>query len=172
MRLHALTEVQGSCYIVVVITQRNIDGFPNSLQTGKMNDGIYGRFVKHPVQRLHIQQVDLMKPYRPAGDLLNTMYGFLFAVYKVVCDNHLEPRVQEFNACVAADVSGAAGYQDVFCLGVQFMVFEPRRREGREEGFWFFPDREGILSGKENAFGGGASGDAFAKLENLAYLAS
>ncbi len=46
-----------------------------------------------------------------------------------------------------------------FCFSLRawrlggWFVFEPRRREGREGGLGFFPDRGGILSGKGNALG-------------------
>ncbi len=76
-----------------------------------MNNGIDRSTFKDPVQGAGVQQIGFVKFQRFARDLLYPLERFLLAVDKIIEDNHVIPRLKQYQTGVAADIPGSARYQ-------------------------------------------------------------
>ena len=82
-----------------------------AVKKGKRIAGLHGREISNCedlIELLLVADIDLVELHRLARDLLHALKRLLGAVAKVIDDNHLVARVEQFNDRVASDVSGSA----------------------------------------------------------------
>ena len=75
-----------------------------------MNDRINGLLLKNCVHRVLIQHIYIIKCQLLARDLLYTLQCLLTGIIEIVHYYYFIAAVQQLYACMAADISGAAGY--------------------------------------------------------------
>ena len=115
MRFGTLDDIHERVQVVLVILERLIHGFPDGLETGEMNDGVYlvsseQEFSGYRIAKIHFHERNIL----PAGDFLHTLEASHVAVRHVVSDNHIVPCLNKFHGHMAAYESGAAGNQNAF----------------------------------------------------------
>ena len=108
---HGTAEGDGRVEIVVVILQRHGNRFTHSLETGKVDGAANVMLFKDTVQSSPVSHIYFIEVQRFAGDLLYTLQRLGTGVYQVIRYDNAVALFKKFNAGVAADIPGAAGYQ-------------------------------------------------------------
>lgn len=108
--------MESACEVVVVVANRLVDAFADSLEAGKVDACIERELFEDGFQVVEVKQVDLAKDdeFGLAGDLRDALEGFLGGIVKVVYDDDLVVERHELEHSVGANVAGAAGDQDGF----------------------------------------------------------
>ena len=112
MRRHHFAEQEGAGQVVVVVPQGDFAGFADRFQSGKMDHRVDLVFGEDPVDPFPVEQVDLIEPEILPGDFADAVEHFRLGIDKIVEDDNLFPRVQQFNAGVGTDITGAASDQN------------------------------------------------------------
>ena len=87
-----------------------MDGLANGFKAGEVDDGGWLVVVEYLFESGLIQEVTFYEGEVFAGDLLDSVQGFFFAVAEVVDGYDFVAGLQEFDASMGADIAGAAGY--------------------------------------------------------------
>ena len=107
---HNVEEVEGADKVVAVVLQGLADALANSLETCKMHNGFdVGILLKNSFGCCLIAQLGIDKGDSFAGDLLDADKGFLAGIAEIVNNDYVVAGLDELDAGVAADISGAAG---------------------------------------------------------------
>ena len=117
-RAHRLQQPQGAQHVVVVVGQRLLHRLAHRFEAGKMDHGRGAAAFEGGLQRCAVADVAFNHPQRAPGDALHPQQRFGLAVAEVVEHRHVEARLQQFDAGVAADVTRASGDKDHVCLTV------------------------------------------------------
>ena len=112
---HDLGQNQRGIEVIVVVTPRLGDGFSHGLQAREVDDGGNLIFRENFPQERLVPYVSLVEFDFPAGNGLHPLQALGVGVAQVVDDRHIVSAVEKFNAGMGADVSGAAGDQNVHC---------------------------------------------------------
>ena len=113
--MQELDQVQGSRYVGLVVTKRDLGGFADGLQACKVNTGREGIGLKDMLEGRTVQEVDLMKDQgalRVLGKILGPDKGFFRRVAQVVDNDESFAEVEKLNDSVRANEAGTTGDKD------------------------------------------------------------
>ena len=88
-----------------------------------MNAAIKCVVFHHLGQAFSVTDVYLIEWNRFAGDFGYTLQGFFRSIAQIVHNNDIMSRFLQFNNCVAANISGTAGNQNIHCTFSFFKQF-------------------------------------------------
>ena len=103
--------------VVPVVLQRLLDAFAHGLEAGEVDDGVDVVFLEDALKRLAVEDVVLVERQAvviggQAGDLAHAVERHLARIAQVVDHDDAVTLVEQFDAGVAADETGAAGDQN------------------------------------------------------------
>ena len=121
---HGVQHVQRADEVVRIIFQRLCHAFAHGLVRGKVNHRLDARVrAEHLVHRRGVAQVDVHKGHAAPGNLLYTAQGLLARIVQVVRHQNFIAGVHQLNAGVAANIAGAAAYQNRHASNSSFFFF-------------------------------------------------
>ena len=110
---HDVQDGQGAVEVVGVVLDGLVDALAHRLVGCKLNDGgDVGALAEDVLDVIGLGHVRLIEAEVLAGDLLDAVQHHRAGVVEVVRHDDVVPRVQQLDAGVAADVPGAARYQN------------------------------------------------------------
>ena len=113
VRGHRLAEVDGCAEIVVVVAQRLLHRLPHRLEPGKVEHAVKAVRVEKLVEGRAVEKIHFAEFERLSCDALDAPQALRVGVGEIVRHNDRVSGVQKLHAGVAADVSGAAGNENV-----------------------------------------------------------
>ena len=113
VRRHRLAEVDGRAEVVVVVPQRLLHRLPYRLETGKVEHAVKPVRIEKLIESCAVQKIHFVVFERLSGDALDAPQALRVGVDEIVHHNDRMSGVQKLHAGVAADVSGAAGNENV-----------------------------------------------------------
>ena len=110
---HDLGQHQGGIQVVIIILPRDGHGFAHGLQAREMNDAADLIFRENFAQQRFITDITFVKFQTLSGELLHTVQALRVGIAQIVNDHHAVTAFQQFHAGMAADITGAAGNQNI-----------------------------------------------------------
>ena len=123
MLAHHIQQNKRTGDIVFIIFQWFLYRFTDCLESCKMNAAIKCVVFHHLCQAFSVTDVYLIERNRFAGDFGYTLQGFFRSIAQIVHNNDIMSRFLQFNDCVAANISGTAGNQNIHCTFSFFKQF-------------------------------------------------
>lgn len=111
--VHDFKKGKSNIEVSAVVKQWLFDRFSHGFKAGEMNNGIKRVVRKKRVELFFVLEVKKMRRNMRAGDLFDPFQDFLAAISKIVDNGDGIAALDKFDDSVAADVSGAAGNEDV-----------------------------------------------------------
>ena len=113
MAAHDVQDGQGAVEVVGIVLDGLVDALAHSLVGRELDDGgDVGALAEDVLDVIGLGHVGFVEAEVLAGDLLDAVQHHRAGVVKVVRHDDVVPCVQQLDAGVAADVSGAARYQN------------------------------------------------------------
>lgn len=105
--------MDGCAEVVVVVPQRLLHRLPYRLETGKVEHAVKPVRIEKLIESCAVQKIHFVVFERLSGDALDAPQALRVGVDEIVHHNDRMSGVQKLHAGVAADVSGAAGNENV-----------------------------------------------------------
>ena len=105
--------MDGCAEVVVVVPQRLLHRLPYRLETGKVEHAVKPVRIEKLIESCVVQKIHFVVFECLSGDALDAPQALRVGVDEIVHHNDRMSGVQKLYAGVAADVSGAAGNENV-----------------------------------------------------------
>src|SRR5688572_28474364 len=110
---HRCAQGAGTEHVVIVVPIRMRNGFGDGLQAGEVHDRDQLMLAEYPLQGSRVAQVGMVEDREVAGYARDAIQNDRVAVTQVVYDDRLVSSLDERDARMRPDVTGAAGEQDL-----------------------------------------------------------
>ena len=81
---HCLTQGNGACHIVIIISKGDFAAFANCLIRSKMDDGVYRMYGKNFVHLFLVTNIRLIENHFLARDFLYTSNALEFGIAEII----------------------------------------------------------------------------------------
>ena len=119
---HRVKQHKAAGDVVVVIFDRLCDRFAHRLEPCEVDHRLDFVLVKDFVHCVSVENVRLVEPEILAGNLLDAGEGFGLGIGEIVGYHNVVARLLKHNACVGADETGAACYQNCHFSIILFII--------------------------------------------------